>query len=372
MKKTSTPRRTTRKTLLVLIALWSVPIFAWMALGYGAKVLAQFAHTVEEPRTVLVGERANDFRQGVDIVFQTLEPAKLRVESEGIVTSVSIEAGESLNSGFEALAVDGVPVISYTGESPFYRTLRVGDEGVDVEALYKLLQDTGQLSEDLDLSESYLYESWIADHVLEMQKSIGHSADAVIEPAEFLYVPINFNRVSRILVSVGDPVPGDKIIALSDPLATSFEVLRSGSEASPVSLSDQTITLSAGEQSYEIVQSSSIAPDINTLFETLLVWARAGVISLEEENATYTFRGLTSQRTDVTPVGVVPNTAVFVDSQGRTCLLVRNRSGAESLRGTTVSETTGEIGVVAVGPEFVGKTIVANIADSIEQDQTCP
>ncbi|WP_188023066.1 MULTISPECIES: hypothetical protein [unclassified Leucobacter] len=335
-------------------------------------MLERKAHTVNEPRTVLVGERANDFRQSVEIVFKTLEPSKLRIDREGVVTAVGLQVGSYVSPGTNVLAVDGQPIASYTGESPLYRPLQAGDEGPDVGVLLRLLEETGHAVDELALEQNPTFGPRVVERVLEMQRSIGHVENALIDPSNFVFVPVNFTRVARVMASVGDPVPGEKIVAISDPVATSFEIRRSDSDASSLRLSSESITIFAGENSYALDGTDEDPPDIKGLFETLLGWSREGVISLEEENTTFVFRGLMVRATNVARFGLIPNTAVFVDPEGNACLLVRKRSGVETLRTVDISEAVGEIGVTAVEPAVIGIEVMANVSDSVDPDQICP
>jgi peptidoglycan hydrolase-like protein with peptidoglycan-binding domain len=72
-----------------------------------------------------------------------VDPSLPAGTSERVVTELKVHAGQKVRPGTVLGIVSGRPVILVHNNFPFYRDIRPGDEGDDVEALQHILRDAG-------------------------------------------------------------------------------------------------------------------------------------------------------------------------------------------------------------------------------------
>ena len=102
--------------------------------------------------------------------------------SNGIVTSLSTTG--TVNAGDTLYTVNGHPVVAASGAFPFYRPLRQGDSGQDVDQLRLLLRSKGY-----DVDPAGPYSSAVAIAVRAWQKSLNVDPTGSIELGDVIAIP---------------------------------------------------------------------------------------------------------------------------------------------------------------------------------------
>lgn len=118
--------------------------------------------------------------------------------------STTAEAGATLGEGAVLFQVDNQPVVLLYGESPAYRRMADGDEGMDVlqleEALVRLGYDP---DENVTVDEEF---TWRTENMVEdWQEDLGLEETGEIELGRVVFLPGPI-RVGEPLQNAGDPV----------------------------------------------------------------------------------------------------------------------------------------------------------------------
>lgn len=99
-------------------------------------------------KALLITPRAVERRTLSDVLTVSGEVRREEVQSvkssvTGQVNDIAVEDGAMVESGADLFAIDGRTSVAVPGEFPFFRSLQVGSEGVDVRQLEKILADGG-------------------------------------------------------------------------------------------------------------------------------------------------------------------------------------------------------------------------------------
>lgn len=132
-----------------------------------------------------------------------------RAWAAGIVTSVEVESGDSVNGGDVLFTVDLRPVVVATGQVPAFRDLQVGVTGEDVAQLQAMLAELGFLNAELDGD----FEEATLAAVRAWQDAIGVQADGVVRHGDVIFTP---QLPIRIMVTEalaeGAPLAGGEVV----------------------------------------------------------------------------------------------------------------------------------------------------------------
>jgi peptidoglycan hydrolase-like protein with peptidoglycan-binding domain len=137
-------------------------------------------------------------------------PLTVTSQTEGTITRL-VEQGATVGRGDELYRVNEQPVTLLYGQVPMYRSLQVGDSGVDVEQLEENLAelDYGGFTVDDEYTES------TAEAVREWQVDIGAEQTGVVARGDVVFVP-DGGRVDVLWVDVGEPArPGEAVLDIT-------------------------------------------------------------------------------------------------------------------------------------------------------------
>jgi multidrug efflux pump subunit AcrA (membrane-fusion protein) len=130
----------------------------------------------------------------------------------GRVTNVAAATGDIVAAGSPLLSVNGRPLVAANGDFPYWRTLRFGDEGLDVRQLEEMLLRDGFEPGDVDESFTRATERALE----EWQEARGFPVDGILRETDLL-VAVWPARVGVVLVKVGDFVsPGMPLVQLTE------------------------------------------------------------------------------------------------------------------------------------------------------------
>jgi peptidoglycan hydrolase-like protein with peptidoglycan-binding domain len=189
--------------------------------------------TAEVTRTTLVATEEFDGTLGYG------EAAAVLAAGSGIVTWLP-DPGDTIKRGEPVYEVNAEPVTLMYGSLPFYRPLRAGDHGIDVEQLEQNLAELGYDGFTADDE----YTSATADAVARWQDDLGLPENGTFDPARAVVAP-GAIRVAEQLVPLGGATTGQVLTytGTDQQVSVSLEVAdqRLVSEDLPV-----TVTLPDG------------------------------------------------------------------------------------------------------------------------------
>lgn len=123
--------------MMVGIAAWAVGVLTTSAPPPGLAKPDRIEHAP-------VVEAEFDDERPVQLTIAQAPPTQVRTGVSGIVTESSCVVGDVVKSGRHTFSVDGSPLVNLSTTVPFWRDLRDGDSGVDVDALQTELRRLGQ------------------------------------------------------------------------------------------------------------------------------------------------------------------------------------------------------------------------------------
>lgn len=165
----------------------------------------------------------------------TRSPAKLSEvvlrsapPGSGTVTRVFAVTGQELGYGSPILEIEGVPLLLFPGQFRFYRELKLGDSGVDVDQLWRGLAELGYASEaspGTAVSGGLIdsFRAMIADQGLDPSVFMQRPANAepvTVIPSSALVVHGGGGTVSAVPAKVGSVVAqGDVLVTIGSESA---------------------------------------------------------------------------------------------------------------------------------------------------------
>lgn len=150
-------------------------------------------------------------------------------QAAGTVTTVNIEAGQEVGAGTVLYTVNLRPVVIAQGDIPSFQTLAQGSKGADVVQLQNLLATLGLYSGSAN--GTFGYSTTVA--VRAWQKSLGISADGVVQYGDLVFVPTLPTRVAldTKVIKRGATVAGGEPVVTGLPSQPSFFVPVSEAQA---------------------------------------------------------------------------------------------------------------------------------------------
>lgn len=152
--------------------------------------------TAEVTRTTLVATEDFDGTLGYG------DTAAVLAAGSGLVTWLP-DPGDTITRGEPVYGVNTEPVTLLYGSLPFYRPLRAGDQGIDVE---QLEQNLAKLEYDGFTADAE-YTSATADAVARWQADVGLPETGMFDPARVV-VASGAIRIAEQLVPLGGPATG--------------------------------------------------------------------------------------------------------------------------------------------------------------------
>jgi hypothetical protein len=142
---------------------------------------------------------------------------KLAGSTEGIITAVHLEPGETVSHGSPVANVSGATVIAARTPSPFYRPIGPFIQGEDVRELAEMLSSFGYLAEGEvgDVADIVLVRA-----IDRFFRATHHTAEhnAVFDPSWVLWLPIDHGVVEAVGLHVGDPATGSLAAVSAGPI----------------------------------------------------------------------------------------------------------------------------------------------------------
>jgi hypothetical protein len=245
------------------------------------------------------------------------EGSELRAAASGVVTSSACVPGQSLSSGKVAFSVDGNAVIAMSADVPFYRDLRWGDAGSDVDSLRRALAALGY-----SVGASGAFSKDVFEALSAIQDSEGMAFDdGQFHLTDFLWVPPGAAPVESCDAKIGQSYgPGDTFATTARRL-TALSLVDDKTE----------LPLIAGERRLQVVgvevvmPTSGVLTDPGALAQIVASSDAQTELARSEDSGSASISGKTEL---IAPLRVasVPATSVFGVQGGRGCVASKDKT----------------------------------------------
>lgn len=331
-----TGQRFVPKALFIGLTVWLVAplVIIGIAIGHASQVRFEQVRGV----WVAVQEPADEVKRGGGLLLDwSLNETLYAPGWTGVVQTLLLTPGDLIESGDPVGRVGGIVRLAVHTSVPFSETLSIGDSGLEVEELNKVLAAFGYPS-----SSDGTYSEATTAGVARLAESIGAISDgSSFDPGWFVYLPHQTFEVqgSGMVVGAPAPTPG-AAIASSDAQLTgatlvSIEAAREfASEEVPVSETEGSVAPSA------LSSESPEIPDAERLSLEATERVLLGTDELPvEPNGKFATEAMTRIEASIIP-GVkgtfvtltraavsgeweIPSAALFSDGEGRICVVTR-------------------------------------------------
>lgn len=341
--------------LVPLVALWAVPVVAVAVAFPLVDAAEERSVAVAAPTVVEVGARSEDGRIAVEVATVRADAPEVRAPAAGVVTALA-EPGP-VEPGAALFALDGVDVLAYRG-SPLWRDLGPGDRGADVRALGDYLVALGHLD---PARVDDRYGTAVREAVRAVQDRLGVPQDGRFRTSYVVRVDDAVPSVAGPLVTLGDRVEaGDAVLQGAQPVeALTVAPIAEGGGLGQ--LGREPVVLRLGEVEVPMSSTSPQGAELAELVAVLEDAAATGTIErvVDESTSTVRYRGGILALQDAVERGAVPSTAVRVDHDGATCVLLSDgdAAGARPHR-LEVAEPGNELATVLVDADLVGAHVL--------------
>lgn len=346
--------------LVPLIALWAVPVVAVAVAFPLAGTSEERSVAPPQAAVVEVGGQVADERTGVQVSVTYADAATVYSPVSGVVSSLG-EPGP-VEAGGELYAVEGVPVLAYRGP-PLWRDLELGDRGEDVRALGRYLASLGLMDES-QVDERYGPAT--RDAVRGLQERLGVRLDGQFRTAYLARVEDETRNVAEYVVRLGERVEVDTPIAQGGQPPESL-TMSSISDGGLGTLTQHPVVLRVGEDEVPLSSTEPEGDELNDVVAVLEAAAAEGSIErvAEEGSVVTAYRGAILALQDPVARGTVPSTAVQVDVDGSTCVLLSD-GAAEDVepRRLEVTDPGNDLATVFVDADLVGEQVLRDVAQA--------
>ncbi len=235
--------RQTRKRMGSMTALRAlVVLLALVAVGFAGFWAGQVA--LEPPEDPLAAEvEPTTYLVQVGSVGRTLTFSAVaewdlipagQNSAGGVVTSIEIEPGDTVDRGDLLYTVDLRPVTVARGEVPMFRTLSQRVTGPDVAQLQQLLADLGHYEGEIDgsfgVSTRTAVRAW--------QDALDITVDGVVQAGDLIFVPELPVRIALAeFVTIGARLSGGEPVVQVVPSDPDFRIPLASGQAALVPLS---------------------------------------------------------------------------------------------------------------------------------------
>ncbi len=253
-------------------------------------------------------------------------PAMTAPAWSGIVTAVSVQAGQTLRSGSVVARVDEIDRLAMHTPRPFHRPLQLGDRGDDVMMLRQALRDLGY---SVAATPADLFDQQVSQATRRLQAKLsraeGGPAAGVFQPSWFCWLPLESLVVGETPLKAGQAAP-----AMGEPVAVGLPTLAALSVkvAETVRLRDEPYRFRYGDKTVSLDhQRNSSVAELREL---------SSLIEPKAESVEGQLRLVKTYQAMVVPVG-----AVQADAEGQHCLHVVAATGYTPARVTVVGGRMG-------------------------------
>ncbi|PKQ31277.1 MAG: hypothetical protein CVT62_10140 [Actinobacteria bacterium HGW-Actinobacteria-2] len=346
---------------VVLLLIWAIPATGVWLLSLSARRGDETALRPVAISFVTIGSQQQDASRRVKLVFTGSAPLSMASPVQGtLVSRAKLTPGKPFRDG-EAIAQIGARhVVASVGRVPFYRELSQGDRGEDVKRLNQLLAALGLPTER---GQVKTFTSRTAAGVRQLNTRVGaspgtrfmpDSAMFVAEGSSFASFEVGVGQAVSVGLSLGKMQSPPSALAVVDE-ASGAEVPVPGAGVSLRAPDGASLELSE-------IMPSAVAL---TVFRFALLHGRGATepeVKSGGANPDLSYTGFQLVAGQPKTMGSIPPAALFTRPDGKMCVFEQPSDTAGSPQPIRLGQTvdSGQLGVVYVDPELIGRSIVAD------------
>lgn len=363
--------------ILRLPLLYLAVIFAPVAFLLAVQTLSddELEGVTSDPMPVLTkaAERELLSSQAVSLTLEwSLGRDVLAPAWHGTVQAVLVAPPDTLISGQRVATIDGLARIAFATPVAFYRALRWGDSGADVEQLHVMLRELGFLNDEPAMAT--VYDRATYDAVYALEAALGASQPTgQFDPGLVVWLPASPFEVASVQLKASAPAP-------PAGQAVASERLRLTGARASASQPDTPLIFEPGVQYVLVVEGERFPFDSSTAtvpeedMAALEAFAEPPSLGAEPTRPNSP-EGSSGSRPGVVERAIplssraIPSTAVMMNSAGALCVWVPERNDYSAVPVRVASSRAGVTDVIE-GLD-AGAIVLANPAQ-ILADPSCP
>jgi len=321
----------------IVVALY---VLAPIAVVAGALIVMSQRDVVTDKNVWIAPEKADDVRnRAIALELSWSEPRRVFAPAwQGIVQTVGVRAGDSLQSGQVLATIGGIDRMAFASAIPFSRPLGVGDAGADVRGLNEMLAALGYAAGDDNAFTSSTLRG--VRSLAERLAVPNWSETSAFDPGWIVFLPADALIVAETSLIVGAVAPaGGEVIATSSPQLSSAGLVA----IEDLSTADLALTTSADNKPPSVATTPIVADESEELRLSTSVLAlsddrsHVAEASLSEltrllANGSMFTRAVLSMPIEAGSIRV-PSGAVITSSDGALCIAVASSIGADGVAG---------------------------------------
>lgn len=336
-----------------LACLWVSGLVAVMVLTATASDEESDAVAVDVPATATVGSREDDRRREVVVRVERDAPVSVRVQVDGVLTSLVAGVGSRPASGDVVATVDGRSVHLFVARAPLFRPLQRGDVGDDVEDLSLFLAQLGHL--DPSRVGPRLSQA-VVSAIRLFQGERGDTRDGIFLPEYLAFAPDEGAVVASHLVAVGERVVvGDTLLEFAGHAQGAYLAAAEDGDTL-ASLADQPSLLSAGERSVPLIGTVVSPDDLPEVLALVTEGVRSEDVSRTGDDPEI-YSGVVLALLEPELRGVVPTTALHGNGDGVLCVFVEEPYEIRAIPLAGAPPVPGEPGLSFVPADVIGAEV---------------
>jgi hypothetical protein len=344
-------------SVVLLVVFWCAPLAAFVYFFHLPDEMERASLVSEETSTTTVGSRQSTLATSVDTSLRFSPQPVAMLAKSGLVTAVHLRPMDGIDDGTPIVDIDGVPVLAYFGNTPFYRDLDSEASGADVVELNNFLSRLGY---DVVVdSPNFRWSTKVA--VNELEKRLGVKPTGVFKREYVAYFPPVLRQVASINVEVGAAASaGGMVVGGFAPIAgVGLSAKDSAQSLNALAGSPVTLTLPTGGT--VDLSSIQVGQDELPIVSTALIDAGLVTTAMRTAAEDAKVEGLVVQLTTPVDQATVEGTAVLVlpSNEGR-CLFVDSGKGHEAIQLEGDIQPSSEIGQTLIPIQYLGLQVVRN------------
>jgi hypothetical protein len=289
--------------------------------------------------------------------LQTSPDALAGASPDGVVTSLGdIQVGGTVINGATVYEVDGTAVRAVRAPRPFYRTIKLGDHGWDVDELrgvLRTLKISVPASGPADAQLQASVRGWAGG-------SQDLAGDVVFDPGLTVWIPAGPDlRVSKIAVQAGAPSPARGTAVVSFAPSLQSAELKNAPPADGF-IVDRTVSVAG--MTYRL-NGAQLKLDDAGRVALAAAASNSGTQpgALAEQATTLELDG--RLQTTWSSASSLPIVAIVTRATGELCVVSRTSAGYQPANVTVAASSTAD-GTAVVSGLLAGVDVVLNPVDA--------
>ncbi|MDD7542562.1 MAG: hypothetical protein SPK50_02115 [Mobiluncus porci] len=349
---------------------WVIPVVLGLVLAFINFKQETASFLPEVPRETKIGSQVVDLSQTVAVKVKLGSSTSIKANRSGTITSWAVRTGENVSMGQRIFDINEIPIFAQVGGIPFYRDLKLGDEGNDVVSLHHLLcaescpQGVSPDSSTFSSSTQLALEGFLRRHGINASSRAWSMKNTV-------YFPGSSAVLDTVLQEPGATVVEGDEVAKAVSGITEAQLVNPDDET-PLVLGEAEMVLSAGDRAMQITQN--ISPTQLDELTTLLTGAKSeGTVTQQESRLDDTgilFHGLSLKAKQSNTYAVIPGTSLYLLDGSHGCIFLYDKGKVEVQLVEEYAKLPGKLNQIGIDSSFTDKIVLTDPFNDTRADLT--